>query len=208
VAVHIANALSSMSMVGLPETTVKENKERVRALLSTHFEFPARRITINLAPADLPIELGILAASEQIPQDRLRKHEFIGELALTGEPRSIRDALPVALQSRAAGRALRLPAVNANEAALVRDATVFGATHLMADSEYPHGGTRSPRAPTPRRRRKQPTTSAIWPTCAACITPSAPWRSPQRAGTTCGYSDRPTRAKPCLPAVYLPSCPP
>ena len=97
VEVHLANGLPGLSIVGLPETTVKESKDRVRAaLLNARFEFPMRRITVNLAPADLPkeggrfdlpIALGILAASGQIPADRLHQYEFIGELALTGELR-------------------------------------------------------------------------------------------------------------------------
>jgi len=149
VEVHLANGLPSLSIVGLPETTVKESKDRVRAaLLNARFEFPMRRITVNLAPADLPkeggrfdlpIALGILAASGQIPPDRLREHEFIGELALTGELRGIRGALSAAMQSRDAGRALLLPAVNADEAALVRDAAVLSAPHLLEVCEYLRG---------------------------------------------------------------------
>lgn len=149
VEVHLANGLPSLSIVGLPETTVKESKDRVRAaLLNGHFEFPARRITINLAPADLPkeggrfdlpIALGILAASGQIPLDRLHQHEFIGELALTGELRGIRGALSAARHSRDAGRALVLPTVNGDEAALVRDATILSAPQLLEVCEYLRG---------------------------------------------------------------------
>jgi magnesium chelatase family protein len=118
------------------------------ALLNARFEFPMRRITINLAPADLPkeggrfdlpIALGILAASGQIPPDRLREHEFIGELALTGELRGIRGALSAAMQSRDAGRSLLLPAVNADEAALVRDAVILSAPHLLEVCDYLRG---------------------------------------------------------------------
>src|SRR3990172_4210072 len=100
VEVHLSNALPSLSIVGLPEAAVKESKDRVRsALLNNRFEFPTRRITVNLAPADLPkeggrfdlaIALGILAASGQIPSQRLQDYEVIGELALTGELRSVR----------------------------------------------------------------------------------------------------------------------
>ena len=149
VEVHLANGLPSLSIVGLPEATVKESKDRVRAaLLNAEFDFPARRITINLAPADLPkeggrfdlpIALGILAASGQIPPERLNEFEFIGELALTGALRRIRGALPAALHSRNAGRALILPHSNADEAALVRDATVFGARHLLEVCEHLRG---------------------------------------------------------------------
>ena len=149
VEVHLANGLPSLSIVGLPETTVKESKDRVRAaLLNARFEFPMRRITVNLAPADLPkeggrfdlpIALGILAASGQIPTATLADHEFIGELALTGELRGIRGALTAALHCRDAGRSLLLPAINADEAALVRDAAVLSATHLLEVCEYLRG---------------------------------------------------------------------
>ncbi len=151
VEVHLANGLPGLSIVGLPETTVKESKDRVRAaLLNARFEFPMRRITVNLAPADLPkeggrfdlpIALGILAASGQIPADRLDRHEFIGELALTGELRGIRGALSAALHCRDAGRSLLLPAVNADEAALVRDAVVLSAPHILDICAYLQGST-------------------------------------------------------------------
>src|SRR5229473_8043053 len=103
VEVHLANGLPSFTIVGLPDTEVKESKDRVRAALqNAQFEFPARRITVNLAPADLPkesgrfdlpIALGILAATGQVPASAFTTHEFAGELALTGELRPIRGAL-------------------------------------------------------------------------------------------------------------------
>jgi len=141
VEVHLSNGLPGLSIVGLPETEVKESKDRVRAaILNSQFDFPARRITINLAPADLPkeggrfdlaIALGILAASEQIPSDNLEHFEFIGELALSGELRGIRGVLPAAIQSSRARRSLFVATANADEAALVSDATVFAAKHLL-----------------------------------------------------------------------------
>ncbi len=141
VEVHLSNGLPSLSIVGLAETSVKESKDRVRAaLLNSHFEFPTRRITINLAPADLPkeggrfdlpIAIGILAASAQIPAAPLSRYEFLGELALSGAVRGTRGVLPAALAVRDAGRALMLAAENSSEAALVNDATIFGATHLL-----------------------------------------------------------------------------
>ncbi len=141
VEVHLSNGLPSLSIVGLPETAVKESKDRVRgALLNSNFEFPARRITINLAPADLPkeggrfdlpIALGILAASNQIPKKALEQYEFIGELALTGELRSIRGALPATLQTRKAQRTLVIPQNNADEAALVCNINILAANHLL-----------------------------------------------------------------------------
>src|SRR3954467_7773466 len=115
VEVHLANGLPSFTIVGLPETEVKESKDRVRAALqNARFEFPARHITVNLAPADLPkesgrfdlpIPLGILVATGQIPAEGLERFEFAGELALAGELRPVRGALAMSLGTRAAGRA-------------------------------------------------------------------------------------------------------
>jgi magnesium chelatase family protein len=129
---HLANGLPSFTIVGLPDTEVKEAKDRVRAALQTsRFEFPARRITVNLAPADLPkesgrfdlpIALGILAATGQIPGDRL---------ALTGELRPIRGALAMTYSAHQSQRAFVLPEPNAAEAALVRDAAVYPARTLL-----------------------------------------------------------------------------
>ena len=141
VEVHLANGLPAMNIVGLPEMAVKESKDRVRgALLNSRFEFPARRTTVNLAPADLPkeggrfdlaIALGILAASGQTPAEPLSNFEFVGELALTGELRPVRGVLPIALAARDAGRALVVPDQNADEATLVSGAEVFPARHLL-----------------------------------------------------------------------------
>lgn len=152
--VHLANGLPALSIVGLPEAAVKESKDRVRAaLLNARFEYPARRITVSLAPADLPkeggrfdlpIALGILAASGQIPSDNLHRYEFVGELGLGGQLRPIRGVLPVALHARDAGRSLILPQQNANEAALVSDATVMPAEHLLDVVAHLHGQTLLP----------------------------------------------------------------
>ena len=141
VEVHLSGGLPSMSIVGLPETAVKESKDRVRAaLINTQFEFPARRVTVSLAPADLPkdggrfdlpIALGILAASGQLSSDVLGEYEFIGELALGGGLHSARGALPTALASLKSQRALILPTANAEEAALAGGQGVFGAAHLL-----------------------------------------------------------------------------
>ncbi len=123
VEVHLAGGLPAFNLVGLPDTEVKESRERVRAALqNAQFEFPARKITVNLAPADLPkesgrfdlpIAIGILAATGQVPANALALHEFAGELALGGALRSIRGALPMVLGARRAGRAFVLPASNA-----------------------------------------------------------------------------------------------
>jgi magnesium chelatase family protein len=147
VEVHLANGLPSFTIVGLPETEVKESKDRVRAALqNARFEFPARRITVNLAPADLPkesgrfdlpIALGILAASGQMPADELDKYEFAGELSLSGELRPIRGALAMTFAMHRAGdasgmqRSFILPRANADEAALVKNATIFPADSLL-----------------------------------------------------------------------------
>ena len=141
VEVHLGNGLPSFTIVGLPEAEVKESKDRVRAALQTaRFEFPARRITVNLAPAelpkdsgrfDLPIALGILAASGQIPGDDLHKYEMAGELALTGELRPIRGALAMTYNAASAGRAFILPSASAEEASLVDDAEIYPAKALL-----------------------------------------------------------------------------
>lgn len=153
VEVHLANGLPSFTIVGLPETEVKESKDRVRAALqNARFDFPSRRITVNLAPADLPkesgrfdlpIALGILAASEQIPAIEFDQYEFAGELSLSGELRPIRGALTMTfamtfasrqrpeINSNKLQRSFILPRANADEAALVTDAHIFPANSLL-----------------------------------------------------------------------------
>ncbi len=149
VEVHLANGLPGLSIVGLPEAAVKESKDRVRsALVNSHFDYPARRITVNLAPADLPkeggrfdlpIALGILAASGQIPREPLAGYEFMGELALDGSLRAVRAALAATLGLRGAGRRLVLPAANGREAALVEGVEVLCARHLLEVTGHFHG---------------------------------------------------------------------
>ena len=145
VEVHLANGLPGMHLIGLPDTEVREAKDRVRAALqNSGFEVPNRRITINLAPAelpkeswrfDLPIALGILAASEQIPSKELERYEFAGELSLSGELRPVRGALAMsfAMQHSGSGqpRCFILPQANADEAALVTDAAIHPARTLL-----------------------------------------------------------------------------
>jgi len=142
VEVHISNGLPSFSMVGLADTAVKESKDRVRsALLNANFEFPAKRITVNLAPADLPkdggrfdlaIAIGILAASAQIPLTGLEQYEFCAELALSAELRAVKGILPFAMQTRLVGRKLILAKANLVEASLVQDLDILPAEHLLA----------------------------------------------------------------------------
>ena len=130
VEVHLGGGLPRMSLVGRPETALREAKDRVKAaLLNANFEFPAHLITISLTPAvlpkegsrfDLPIALGILAASGQVPDDNFRQFEFIGELSLSGELNPVKGVLPVALQAKEAGRGLIVPRGNGAEAALAK----------------------------------------------------------------------------------------
>lgn len=139
---HLSNGLPGFTIVGLPETAVKESKDRVRsALINSHFDFPQRRITVNLAPAelpkegtrfDLPIALGILAASEQIPKEALDDHEFIGELALSGELRRIGGSIPAALASKEEARAIIAPSVCASELSVCRSADIYCAKNLLS----------------------------------------------------------------------------
>lgn len=141
VEVHVANGLPAMNIVGLPEAAVKESKDRVRgALLNSHFDFPAQRITVNLAPAELPkeggrfdlaIALGILAASGQIPIETLSQYECVGELSLGGELRPVSGVLPVAIKVRDQQRKLILPKDNLAEAALVNNSELIPAAHLL-----------------------------------------------------------------------------
>ena len=148
VEVHLSNGLPSLSIVGLPETAVKESKDRVRsALLNSQFEFPARRITINLAPADLPkdgsrfdlaIAIGILAASDQVPKDKLEHVEFVGELALSGCLRGVDNVLSAAIACTHAKRALVVADDNSLQAGLCEHATVYKAKNLLEVCAHLH----------------------------------------------------------------------
>jgi len=134
VEVHLSGGLPATSIVGLPEAAVREARDRVRvAIQNTAFEYPGRKVTVNLAPAelpkdggrfDLPIALGILAASGQVPREKLDDCEFLGELALSGSLRSVSGVLPALLRARARGRRVVVPRANAAEAALVSEVDV------------------------------------------------------------------------------------
>ncbi len=138
--VHLSNGLPGFHLVGLPETTVKESRDRVRsAMINSGFEFPSKRITVNMAPADLPkgggrfdlaIAIGIICASEGLGAGCLEHYEFVGELALSGELRSVQGALPMAFAAAKSARKLILPEMNAQEAALVNNAHVLSASSL------------------------------------------------------------------------------
>jgi magnesium chelatase family protein len=152
VEVHLGPGLPAFHIVGLPDTEVREARDRVRAALNhARFEFPARRITVNLAPAelpkdssrfDLPIALGILAASGQLSPEALAGQEFAGELSLTGELRPVRGALAMALSARAAGRAFVLPEGNAPQAALADGARILPAKTLLEVAAHLSGDAR------------------------------------------------------------------
>lgn len=138
---HLSFGMPNFLIVGMPATAVRESRDRVRsALLNSNFQYPDKRITVNLAPADLPkegsrfdlpIALGILAASGQIPPEALANYEFTGELALTGELRAVQGVLPFAIKTKQAGRQLFLPIDNAEEASLTGDLVIYPAKHLL-----------------------------------------------------------------------------
>ena len=146
VEVHLANGLPAFNIVGLPEASVKESKDRVRsAIINCGYEFPAKRITVNLAPADLPkeggrfdlpIAVGILAASEQLPPVDLSQYEFAGELALSGELRAIVGEIPVAMASSQSKRTLIIPIQNTEQASWVKQAKIHAISHLT--QLFPH----------------------------------------------------------------------
>lgn len=216
VEVHLAGGLPALSMVGLPEAAVKESKDRVRAaLINAGFDFPARRITVNLAPADLPKEggrfdlavaLGILAASGQLPKEALAEHEFLGELSLGGELRPVRGVLPGALKARDAGRGLVVPIEHGPEAALANGVQARVAASLLAVCADLCGREPLPvcQAKPPRQRLRRP--FRIWPTYVASTKPNAPWKSPPRAVTASCWSDRRVRARACWPLDYRVFC--
>ncbi|MBT8120139.1 MAG: YifB family Mg chelatase-like AAA ATPase [Gammaproteobacteria bacterium] len=149
VEVHLSNGLPAFSIVGLPEAAVRESKDRVRAaIINSNFEFPARKITVNLAPADLPkdggrydlpIALGILAASGQIDKTPLAQYEFHGELALSGLLREVNGSLPVALAAQQNNKKLILPIINATQAALIENTEIFAADDLLSVCQHLQG---------------------------------------------------------------------
>jgi len=149
VEVHLSGGLPSMHLVGLPETAVRESKDRVRAaLMNSGFKWPQSRITVSLAPAELPkegggfdlaIALGILAASNQIPDERFDNYEFLGELSLNGELRAVRGVLPAAIRSRDSQRTLLIPIANAQEAALVKGGEKYCGSSLLEIANWIKG---------------------------------------------------------------------
>ncbi|OAM34717.1 ATP-dependent protease [Eikenella sp. NML96-A-049] len=154
---HLANGLPAFNIVGLPDTEVKESRDRVRAaIIQSGFDFPAKKITVNLAPADLPkesgrfdlpIAVGILAASGQIAisPEELAQYELAGELALSGLLRPVRGALAMVWQSTQARRHFILPPESAGQAALIERAEVLAAESLVAVAAHLNGIASLPR---------------------------------------------------------------
>ncbi len=161
VEVHLANGLPAFHIVGLAEKAVQESRERVRgAIINAGFEFPARRITVNLAPADLPkeggrfdlpIALGILAASGQLPTELPGNMELLGELALSGAVQPVSGVLPAVMAASQAGKALLLPTGNLDEASLVSGARLHPVSHLLEAVAHLSGET-----PIPPHQRTAP----------------------------------------------------
>lgn len=149
VEVHLSGGLPLMHLVGLPETAVREAKDRVRAAIqNSKFKFPPSRITISLGPAelpkegggfDLPIALGMLAASDQVPADNFGDCEFLGELSLNGDLRPVRGVLPAAIRARDSNRILVIPTANSAEAALVKGGKQLHGSSLLEVTEWLHG---------------------------------------------------------------------
>jgi magnesium chelatase family protein len=156
VEVYLAPGLPALNIVGLPEAAVRESRDRVRAAIQcAQLEFPSRRITVNLAPADLPkdggrfdlpIALGILAASGAVNVQALARTEFLGELSLTGELRAVDAVLPAALAAAREGRALIVPTGNGGEAALAGDVEAYTARTLSEVVAHLNGIKRLPAA--------------------------------------------------------------
>lgn len=146
---HLSHGMPKFTIVGLPETVVKESKDRVRsALINSDFELPIGRTTINLAPADLPkesgrfdlaIALGLLIASKQLSTNDITQYEFVGELALSGKLRYVHGVLPIALHAKRANRALIIPEANADEACLVKGLKVLPAKHILEVCDHLSG---------------------------------------------------------------------
>ena len=195
VEVDIASGLPALTLVGLPETVVKESKDRVRsAIVNSNFELPPGRITVNLAPADLPkeggrfdlpIAIGMLVASGQLPAEAAMRCEFYGELSLSGELQSVTGTLPAALAAGKAGHSLVVPYGNAQETHGERLRRGDGyhlldvCAHLTGSRllEFRRGSASASARPSCR----------IYATCAVKLKPSAPWKSRPLANIVCCF---------------------
>jgi magnesium chelatase family protein len=159
VEVHLSGGLPGLAIVGLPEAEVRESRDRVRAaLINSAFEVPQQKMTVNLAPADLPkeggrfdlpIAIGVLAASKQLPAEQVARYEFIAELALSGELRGVRGALPAVLRALEQGRIPIVPHANAVEAGLVADGAALSARTLLEVAAHLRGRHSLPSCPPP-----------------------------------------------------------
>jgi len=193
---HVGGGLPQFHIVGLPETEVKEARDRVRAALNTaRFDWPAGRVTVSLAPADLPkesgrfdlpIAIGILAATGQVPARGLDKLEFAGELALSGELRPIRGALAMTFGAHRDGRAFVIPESAAGEASLARGARILPAHSLLDVCAH---------------------LTPISPTCTARRRRGARSRSPRPDPIRCCSRVRRGPARPCSPRASPASFP-
>ncbi len=164
---HISSGLPALTLVGLPETTVKEARERVRsAIINSGFSVPAKRITINRAPADLPKEggrydlpmaLAILVASEQLPEAKLAQHEFVGELALNGALCGVQGAIPAAMAAMRAGRQLILSSENQQDVGLIQHGDTLVAAHLLEVCAWLQNQGELARAHSLQDRSEEPT---------------------------------------------------
>lgn len=171
VEIHITHGNPNFSIVGLPETVVKESRDRVRsALINSGFDFPQQRITVNLAPADLPkeggrfdlpIALGILAACGLIRLEALKRYEFAGELALSGQLKAFNGALLFSMATHACQRRFILPSVNAPEAAIPKGSEIYGAPHLLAVYRHLTGQAPLAREPPPLFTKTPPTATDL-----------------------------------------------
>lgn len=204
----LSGGLPQFNLVGLPDSAVKESSERVRsAIKNLHYEWPASRITINLAPADvrktgpvydLPVFVGILAAQGKLPVPG-GERAFLGELGLDGTLRPVTGVLPMAMAAVQNGvKELFLPAENAAEAAVAEGLTVYTLPAVPRTLCC----TCAARIPSPRPRPKDTTRTVsgwgrIWPMCAGKAKPAAPWRSPPQAGTIYCWSARRVPVSPC-----------
>lgn len=159
VEVHLSGGLPGLAIVGLPEAEVRESRDRVRAaLINSAFEVPQQKMVVNLAPADLPkeggrfdlpIAIGVLAASRQLPAEQVARYEFIAELALSGELRGVRGALPAVLRALEQGRTPIVPQANAVEAGLVAQGAALSARSLLEVAAHLRGRHQLPACPSP-----------------------------------------------------------